>query len=307
MSNCSIDIVKKAFKHEISNRIPKGELWLGKDIFRRLNLEDDIKGHFEAVKILGQDIVSFPLSEGGFMNNITNYRYFSFEEIFEATKINDELFLMVTIDGPIQRISQRMGLMKVLGHLSRKCNGIKIEIEEDFKRIIFLINKCLEFSINAIVIADDIASENNLIINPKLFNDLFSNFYGSLISEIHKKDLYVLFHSCGNINLLIPTLISFGFDGLASIQDRSNDLLSIKEKFGHHLTIMGGIDSEILELSEFPIDKLMEFKKRIKRIASGGGFILSSAGGLYRGDFVDRIEKIYKITDRIVDNYKHYN
>lgn len=303
---CPADIVKKAFKHQLSNRIPRGELWLGREIFKRLNLNDDISGHFKAVKILYQDIISFPLSEKVLEDNVTNYRYFSLKEIFEATKINDGLFLMIVIDGPFQRISRRIGLMNALSYLSRKWIEIKNEIEEECSNINFLIDECLDLPIDAFVIADDLAGEDNLFISPKLFNDIFSDFFSSLISKVRKKGLFALFHSCGDINQLVPRLISIGFDGLASIQDRSNDLLSLKERFGHILTLMGGIDSEILEAKDIQMDKLKEFETRLKMITKGGGFILSSASGLYRGDFIDRVKEIYKIADKVVDNYSNY-
>lgn len=301
-----VNIVKMALNHQPLNRIPKGEIWLGSEILRRLNLEDDINGHFKAVKILRHDIVCFPVYDKNLIKAYPNYRYFNLEEIIEATKINDGLFLTLVIDGPFQRLSQRLGLMKVLNYLGRKRTEIKIEFEEEFSNINFLINKCLDLQVNAIVIADDVAGENNLFIIPELFNNIFANFYKSLISKVHNKGMFILFHSCGDIRQFISNLIAYGFDGLASIQDRLNDLISIKKRFGKKLALMGGIDSEILEASEIPPDKLREFKRRLKMMSSGGGFILSSSTGLYRGDFIEKIEKIYRIADSLVDNYYNY-
>jgi hypothetical protein len=92
-------------------------------------------------------------------------------------------------------------------------------------------------------------------------------------------------------------LVSYGFDGLAAIQHRSNDLISIKEKFGSSLTLMAGIDAEILEAREISVSGLEEYKRLIQSLSSGGGFIICSSSGLYSGDFLERIQELYRIAD----------
>ena len=141
------------------------------------------------------------------------------------------------------------------------------------------------------------AGERSPFVDPHDIQDLFSSFYIQAVSEIHSRHSYALFHSCGNITLLIPQLVSYGFDGLAAIQHRSNDLISIKEKFGSSLTLMAGIDAEILEAREISVSGLEEYKRLIQSLSSGGGFIICSSSGLYSGDFLERIQELYRIAD----------
>ena len=88
MSN-SGEIVKKAFEHRSVGYLPRGELWLGTDLLRKANLEDNLKGHLSLIKRLGQDIICLLLSNDISMDKTFGYRYFSIKELEEASKMGD--------------------------------------------------------------------------------------------------------------------------------------------------------------------------------------------------------------------------
>jgi hypothetical protein len=118
----SIDTVKRAFEHQFTGRtgrIPKGELWLETDLFKKANLEDNLKGHLALIKHLGQDLPCLPLSNNISMNKDLGYRYFSLKELEEASRMSD-LFLTAVIDGPFQRLAEKKGLMKILTRWKRE-------------------------------------------------------------------------------------------------------------------------------------------------------------------------------------------
>jgi hypothetical protein len=284
----SIDIVKKAFEHKSASRLPKGDLWLGTDLMRKANLEDNLKGHLAFIKHLGQDILCLPLSNEISMNKALGYRYFSLKDLQESSRIRN-LFLIALIDGPFQRLVGKKGLMKILTEWKRERYGVVKEYEKEQAQVDILIKRCLELSVDAIIIVDDLSGERSTFVDPHDIQDLFSLFYTQVVSEIHSGHSYALFHSCGNITILIPQLVSYGFDGLAAIQHRTNNLISIKEKYGSSLTLMAGIDAEILEAGEMSLSALKEYERLVRSLIPGGGFIICSSSGLYSGDFLERI------------------
>ncbi len=294
----SIVTVKKAFEHCFTGGIPKGELWLGKDLFRKANLEDNLEGHLELIKRLGQDLICLPLSHDISMNNALGYRRFSLKELKEASRMS-HLFLAAVIDGPFQRLTEKKGLMKILTRWKRERHEIAKEYEKERIEVDILITRCLELSVDSVIIADDLAGESSTFVDPHEIQDLFSSFYIQAVSKIHRGRSYALFHSCGNIKGLVPKLLSFGFDGLAAIQHRTNDLIGLKEKYGSNLTLMAGIDAEILEAGQISLSSLKEFEKLLKYLASQGGFILSSSSGLFSGEFFEKIEELYRIADKL--------
>jgi uroporphyrinogen decarboxylase len=294
----SIDAVKNTFAHRFAGRILKGELWLGRDLFKRANLEDNLEGHLSLIKRLGQDILCLPLTTAISMNTALGYRYFSVRELAKAARMED-LFVMAIIDGPFQRLVGKKGLMNLLAGWRRWRHEVTKEYRREQVEVDLLIQQCLSLSIDAVVIADDVAGERSLFVVLNDIQDLFSPFYYQAVSAIHSGDSYALFHSCGNIQMLIPHLVSYGFDGLAAIQQRTNDLISIKEQFGSKLTIMAGIEAEALEARKLSLSTVAEFERLVQSLALGGGFILCSSSGLYAGDFLARVQELYRIADGV--------
>jgi len=209
------------------------------------------------------------------MNKSLGYRYFSLKELEEASKISG-LFIIAVIDGPFQRLAEKKGLVKILISWKRERHAV-----------------------DAVIIADDVAGERSPFVDPDDIQDLFSPFYTQAVSEIHRGHSYALFHSCGKITMVIPQLIAYGFDGLAAVQHRTNDLISLKKQYGSRLTLMAGIDAEILEAGEMSISGLKAYERLILSLTPGGGFIICSCSGLYSGDFLERIQKLYRITDEL--------
>jgi hypothetical protein len=294
----SVDIVKKAFEHRSTGRPPKGELWLGTGLLKKANLEDNLEGHLALIKRLGQDILCLPLSHDPSLNKTLGYRYFSLKELEEASGMSD-LFLIALIEGPFQRLAQEKGLMEILTGWKRERHEVAKAYEKERAGVDILIKRCLELSVDAVIIADDLAGERSLFIDPSDIQDFFSPFYSQAVSEIHGVHSYALFHSCGNITMLIPHLVSYGFDGLAAIQHRPNDLISLKETYGSRLTLMAGIEAEFLEPGGMFLSGLREYERLVRSLTPGGGFIICSCSGLYFGDFLERVQELYRIADAL--------
>ena len=297
MSN-SIDTIRKAFQHLSTGRLPRGELWLGTDLLKKASLEDNLSGHLTLIERLGQDILCLPMSNEISMNKALGYRYFSLQELEEASRMSD-LFVMAVIDGPFQRLAEKKGLMKVLAGWRRERHEVAKEYEKERGEVAILIKRCLALSVDAVVIADDLAGEHSTYFSPHDTQDLFSSFYTEVVSEIHNRHSYALFHSCGKITPLIPQLISYRFDGLAAIQHRVNNLISIKEEYGSTLTLMAGIEAEMLEAGKISLFTLKEYERLVRSLTSDGSFIICSSCGLYSGKFLERIQELYGIADEL--------
>lgn len=297
----SLNSVKMAFEHRFTGIIPRGEVWLGTDLLKKANLEDNLEGHIELIKRLGHDLLCLPLSSDLSMNRFLGYRYFSLKEVEEASRVRDS-FLAVVIDGPFQRLVDKIGLMKVLTGWKRDPHEVAKEYEKEREKVDILLTQCLGLSVDSVIIADDLAGERSPFFDLYDIQDLLSPFYIQAVSEIHRGHSYALFHSCGNIKMIIPHLVSYGFDGLAAIQHRANDLIALKEQYGSKLTLMAGIDAEILEVEELGFHSLNEYKRLIQFLAPGGGFIICSSSGLYSGNFLERAQKFYRIADELFND-----
>jgi hypothetical protein len=294
----SVATVRNAFEHRPVGPLPRGELWLGTELLKKANLEDSLEGHLSLIERLGQDIMCLPLSNDRGMNENLGYRYFDFQGLEEASGINN-LFVMALIDGPFQRLVDKRGLMNVLSGWRRERQEFKKAYGQERAAVDVLIRRSLDLPIGAVVIADDVAGERAPFVSPEDVQELCAPFYTQAVSEIHSGHAYALLHSCGNITRLIPHLVSYGFDGLAAIQHRTNDLITLKKRYGSTLTFMAGIEAEMLEAEEFSSSGREEYKKIIRALAPDGGFIICSCSGLYAGGFLERVQELYRIADTL--------
>lgn len=273
-------------------------MWLGSAFLEAAGLQDDLAGHFELAEKLGQDLVCLSISEEAGFNQALSYRYFKPDDLNRAAGLSDR-FLMAVIDGPFQRLIEKHGLMKILSGWMREKDRILELVRKERVGFRKLLDQVLQTPVDGIVMAEDLAGEQGPLISPADIETHFATAYTQAVAAIHQANRYALVHCCGKIDRLLPLFISCGFDGLAAIQGQANDLTALKAAHGDALTIMAGIEADLLT-SETPSDaSLAQYKKQLHSLSQKGGFILSSATGLYAGDFYPKIKTLYKIADQL--------
>jgi hypothetical protein len=290
--------VLRPFISRSNGRVPRGELWLGADLFAKAGLDNDLEGHFRMVDRLGQDLLSLSISNDKSFNRSTGYRYFNLAALKQAQTIG-HASLVVVIDGPFQTLISETGLVDALTRWHRDKKEFAEAYRKACARVDDLVKQCLDHSIAAIAIADDLAGERSAIVNPKDIQSFFLPFYTQTVSQIHQANATALFHSCGDIRALIPMIALSGFDGLAAIQDRINDLISITEQYRALSIVTAGIDADILEADAISTSARDRFLKRIRALCASDGFVLGSCCGLYSGDFLERIHDLYRLVEPI--------
>ena len=292
----SVDLIRKAFEHQNPDRLPRGELWLGTELFQKAQLKDNVEGHLKLRNHLGMDLLFLPLVAPRISNPVLGYRYFSLDEVQEAVKIS-ALFVGVIIDGPFQRLVEKQGLVSLLKAWRKNEQVIIQEYKKEAAEVNILITQCLRLKVGAVVIADDLAWKDSTYFNPDDLKGLLTHFYAKAVTRIHAGGAYALFHSCGNINGVIPQLTACGFDGLAACQTQCSDLTLLKKEYGSKLTFLAGIEADLLETEPLTLSQRRKFAKRVNSLAKGGGFILCSSCGLYSSNFLESLPKLYRLAE----------
>ncbi len=108
-------------------------------------------------------------------------------------------------------------------------------------RLVEYQSKVIEFYINAgadvIIFGDDWGTQTAPIISPDLFREIYKPVYKILFDIIHKAGKTVMFHSCGNIGVILDELLELGIDGFWP-QIGCYDLNSLTSKLKEHKTAM---------------------------------------------------------------------
>jgi len=137
--------------------------------------------------------------------------------------------------------------------------------------------------------SDDIATQERLLISPKLYRSLLKPRHRELFNHIRKNaesQVFILFHSCGAVRELIPDLIEAGIDALNPVQVSAAgmDTKVLKREFGRDLTFWGGgVDTQHVLPYGRPSDVKDEVKRRIEDLGPGGGFVFAAVHNIQPG------------------------
>jgi len=128
--------------------------------------------------------------------------------------------------------------------------------------------------------SDDIAYTGGLFISPSILRRYLVPFIKRLGDLCRHNGLLFFYHSDGNIEPLIPDLISAGVQVLHPIEPKAMDIKVLKKRYGKNLSFMGNIDLGYTLTRGTPFEVQEEVKSRIRDIAPGGGYILGSSNSI---------------------------
>ncbi|MBN2072566.1 MAG: uroporphyrinogen decarboxylase [Actinobacteria bacterium] len=163
---------------------------------------------------------------------------------------------------------------KKMAHaLLDKLNTYYIELMDVFLNIIGPYTQMVEM-------ADDLGSQNNLLISPQLYREMILPYYKKQLDFIKSKTNAKIFHhSCGSVVKAGDLLLDAGVDILNSLQPRAAgmDTTFLKDRYGDRLSFHGGIDiQEVLPRGNLN-DIENEVKRRIAIYAPKGGYVICAA------------------------------
>lgn len=134
--------------------------------------------------------------------------------------------------------------------------------------------------IDVVVTGDDLGGQTAPLISPAMYRELIKPFHVQLFKTIKERSkAKIFYHSDGNIIPLLNDLIDAGVDLLNPVHVASKDMgdtARLKREFGDRLCFNGAIDSQSVLPRGTPEDVRAEVRRRIKDLAPGGGYILSS-------------------------------
>ena len=126
-------------------------------------------------------------------------------------------------------------------------------------------------------IFDDMAYNEGPMFSPDTFERVLLPAYRHMISSWKEAGAsFVLLHSDGNIEPLIPMLIDAGIDGFNPVEPRSGmDLVRLREQYGNQAAWIGGMCNSIV-LPNGPIEAIREQARRIVEAGRDGGVIIGA-------------------------------
>ena len=148
-----------------------------------------------------------------------------------------------------------------------------------------------------VLIADDLAGSNGLMIDPEKFRQLYITRLNKIIDPFKRKNIPVVFHCDGNLSNVIPILIECGIIGAHPVQPSCNDIYALKQEYDGSFALFGNIETVLL--AEGPEEKIRdEVKNHCSRLKDGGGYVLGSSSSIFDGippkNFISMINAVHE-------------
>jgi len=150
-----------------------------------------------------------------------------------------------------------------------------------------------EAGVDFIYNGDDVGSQNNMIVSPELWRRHLKPRYATMFREIRRRGAFVMFHSDGWIEPIIPDLIEIGVNVLNPIQPECMDLAKLKKLFGDKLCFDGTIGVQSTLPHGTPEEVAQEVRYRIK-ICGPTGLILGPTHSIQPDVPVSNILAMYE-------------
>lgn len=130
--------------------------------------------------------------------------------------------------------------------------------------------------IGALVMGDDMGYNHSTMISPLLLRKYVFPWQKKLVDVIHRYDLPMILHSCGNLEEIMDDLIDYvGIDAKQSFEDNIMPVAEAKRKYGKRIAILGGADIHFLATkNEEQVRNYVA--EMIEACAPGGGYALGT-------------------------------
>lgn len=131
-----------------------------------------------------------------------------------------------------------------------------------------------ELGVDGLWLWSDIAHKGGPFISPQMYDRLLSSAHQHITSPYRHRNLPVVYHTDGDIHLLIPNLIRDGITAINPLEVNAGmDVIDLKKEYRNELSFIGNLNASKIHIPE-EIEK--EIASKIPIAAEGGGYVASS-------------------------------
>lgn len=156
------------------------------------------------------------------------------------------------------------------------------EVERFVQRIITFAVELTKAQITAagglldgMVVWGDVAYTRAMLFSPLYWRRVFKPGVKAIVDVCHSHDLPVIYHGCGNLQVILPDLIEAGVDAVNPLEAKAGlDVVDLRRALGHRLAFCGNMD--VSDWAQRSHEELHAIVLRKLNAAKGGGYIFQS-------------------------------
>ncbi len=241
------------------------------------------------------EVKEFPIKS---IEDIDNYKIPNpldlgwFDKASEIIEENKDKYIFGDVGLTLfERMHLLCGLDKCLEYLMLYQDKMEELADKILEFQLNIIEQWRKFDIDGIYFTDDWGMQDKLIINPELWRKVFKPRYKILFDEVHKNKKTVFFHSCGNIEILIPDFIELGLDIISPVQAMNINNLS---KYKGKICFAGGIDAQHILHSGSTDDVVKHIKEVINCLNDKTGGYIALLINIMPNNPIENIKTVLK-------------
>ena len=178
----------------------------------------------------------------------------------------------------------RMGLSAML--MSMGLDGFSMALMDDPEIVEIILKRYIEWSraaidemakrgVDVIWCFDDFAYRSGPMMSPAVFHDLILPHLLELSSDIN---LPWIFHSDGDLRLVMEDLLSLGMSGLHPIEPECMSLKDLKQQIGGRVCLVGNVSVDVL--GRGTVEQTRNDVKRCMSQGGKSGYMISSSNSI---------------------------
>ena len=198
-----------------------------------------------------------------------------------------------------QALPEKMGLLVVIGKVftatwmlmgfegfSRATVEQPELVAAVFGRVTAIQMRCCERAaqmpgVDGLWMSDDIAYATGLLVRPELLRRHVFPCYERIGRLVRERGLLYVYHSDGDLRLVLEDIIRCGFHGLHPIEPKAMDIRVLKRTAGDRLCLLGGLELDRLARGT-PAEVRRLARGLIGDVGYDGGYCLGSSNSVAR-------------------------
>lgn len=140
-----------------------------------------------------------------------------------------------------------------------------------------LTEALVEDGIDFLFFGDDIAFKTGLFLPPKIMKEMWVPRVARIIEPAVNRNIPVLFHSDGKIDVLVEDLINIGVNCINPLDPYCIDYKDYKKRFGKRVALCGNIDIEFPLSKGTPEDVEKDVREHMEVLKPGYGYVSDSS------------------------------
>lgn len=127
---------------------------------------------------------------------------------------------------------------------------------------------------------DDMGFKTSTMIAPDDLRRYVLPWHRRIATLCHDRGKLMILHTCGQRDAIMDDLIDeVKMDALHSFEDAIEPVASVKQRYGHRVSLVGGVDVDVLA-SRTPEEVTAYTRQVLEACAPGGGYALGSGNSI---------------------------